>query len=365
MNIYQPKKIFLEEAAVDYDMTQRVLNYYSGVPVEVIKNSRKIIEEVQRHPDPITYGKQFMLLARQKGRFLKKCPGTKNYICCGYKILNTANNCDLDCSYCILQGYFNNPLMVVYVNIDDLLSELAIEFEQNPARTYRIGTGELTDSLILEPVTNYGETLVRFFKNYSNAIIELKTKSINIDNLLKLDHQRRTVVSWSLNAPQMQQSEEPLTPTLDERIAAAVKCQQAGYRLGFHFDPMFHFEGWEQGYREILENLFSQINGENIAWISLGALRYPPYLDSVIRQRRPDSKIVYGEFITGKDSKYRYFKPIRIEMFRQMNEWIKEFDPSVFVYLCMESDEVWRKAFGWSPKKMSALAKLLDARIID
>jgi spore photoproduct lyase len=361
--LYKPKKIYLDPSAKGYPLTEKICSAYADVPIEEIRNPRQIINEILRTPDPITFGKQFLLLTRQRGRFLKRCPGTKNYLCCGYKILNTANNCDLDCSYCILQGYFTNPLMLVYVNLPELFAELDQTFKANPGKFYRIGTGELTDSLTLEPVTGYGRALVEFFRNYDNAIIELKTKSIFIDDLLELKHNRRTVISWSLNTEMTRQHDEAKTPGIDERLAAATRCQEAGYWLGFHFDPMIHTENWQSGYRATLEKLFARIDGKNIAWISLGALRYPPYLDSVIRQRHPASKIVFGEFISGKDQKYRYFKPIRIEMFQKMVAWIREWDPSVFVYLCMESDEVWQKAFGWSPGKMSQLSRLLDERV--
>lgn len=358
--LYKPKKIYLEEGAQDYPLTETICRAYSDVPVEIIRRPQKLIHDILQQPDPITFGKDYLLLARQRGRFLKRCPGTKNYLCCGYKILNTANNCDFDCSYCILQGYFTNPLMVVYVNLPELLDELDRTFRANPAKFYRIGTGELTDSLTLEPVTGYGRALIEFFRNYDNAIIELKTKSIFIDSLLHLQHNRRAVISWSLNTAMTQQQDEAKTPDIDARLAAAARCQEAGYWLGFHFDPMIYSENWQTGYRATLEKLFARIDGKNIAWISLGALRYPPYLDSIIRQRHPASKIVFGEFISGKDQKYRYFKPIRIEMFRMMRNWIHEWNPSVFVYLCMESDEVWQQSFGWSPGKMSRLSRLLD-----
>jgi hypothetical protein len=43
-----------------------------------------------------------------------------------------------------------------------------------------------------------------------------------------------------------------------------------------------------------------------------------PTLKPIIARRFPASKIVYGEFITGLDNKMRYFKPLRIALYRQM-----------------------------------------------
>jgi spore photoproduct lyase len=158
-------------------------------------------------------------------------------------------------------------------------------------------------------------------------------------------------------------SEEPRTPPLADRLAAAAEAQKAGFWIGFHFDPMIRHAGWEEGYRAVVEEIFQRIRPENIAWISLGALRYPPFLDEIIRENHPDSRIFLGELLPGADHKFRYFKPQRIEMFAKMYRWIKAHGEKIPVYLCMESDEVWRKAFGWSPQSSAGLKKILDARV--
>jgi len=42
----------------------------------------------------------------------------------------------------------------------------------------------------------------------------------------------------------------------------------------------------------------------------------------------------------------RYFKPIRIEIYRRMLEWIRKHGGQVPIYVCMERPEVLAKAFG-------------------
>ncbi|GIN93427.1 hypothetical protein J22TS1_44780 [Siminovitchia terrae] len=48
---------------------------------------------------------------------------------------------------------------------------------------------------------------------------------------------------------------EPGTSRLTERIEAAVKVAHAGYPLGFIIAPIYLFEGWQEGYRELFERL--------------------------------------------------------------------------------------------------------------
>jgi len=166
-----------------------------------------------------------------------------------------------------------------------------------------------------------------------------------------------------MNTVDMQRSEEPLTSTIEDRLLAATECQKAGYKLGFHFDPMLDYPGWQDGYCEIVDKIFQRIRPENIVWISLGALRYPAHFAEVMRENHPETRIYLGELLPGIDNKLRYFKPIRIEMFRKMYEWIRSYSGDVFVYLCMESVNVWQRSFGWSPRSSAELKRLLDERV--
>ncbi len=359
---FQPAVVYIEEEALGYPLTSRILDKLEGVPQEVISNSQDLLEDFCRRKDPIAEGKRVMLLQLQRGSFLKPCPGTKNYICCLYQILDLATNCNLDCSYCILQAYLNNPFLVQYVNLDDLFRELEGTIKGDKSSVYRIGTGELTDSLSLDHITELSRDLVTYFSGFSNACLELKTKSVEVQNLFGLDHKGRTVVSWSLNPDSIISSEELGAPSLKERLEAAKLCQEAGYRLGFHFDPLIAYPGWEEEYKRVVEALFQAVNPQGIAWISLGALRFPPQMEGMLRERFPQSDLVRGELFRGMDGKLRYFRPIRTELFRKVYGWIRERAQKVFCYLCMESPQVWKDSLGWVPRDNNELKGLLAQR---
>lgn len=356
------KTLYVESQVMDSPYVQEIIKR-SKLPVIEVENDAAPDIEGQ-FPDNLTAGKKHLFLCRNKGRFLKPCPGTREYQCCGYHVLNIGMNCPMDCVYCILQAYLNNPWLSFFVNIEDLFTELKQEFLENPATLYRIGTGEFTDSLALDTLTGLGRRLISFFQDKENAVLELKTKSNVVQDLLELDHRGRTVLSWSLNSPAIMKQEEVRTASLAERLEAAEKCAEKGYPLAFHFDPIIDHKGWKEGYRQTISSLFSEIPSDRIVWISLGALRYIPQLKSIATNRFPGSRFFYREFIEGLDGKARYFRDQRIEMYKVLVDELQKYaDRKTCIYFCMESDLIWQKVFGYTPEEKGGLSSMLDEAV--
>jgi spore photoproduct lyase len=351
------KRIVLEQEAFRYSFTDRILNGLSGVPVQSVSTEPK--------PDSheICMGKETLCLLSHKGEFLKPCPGTKEYICCGYQILNVATNCPLDCSYCILQSYFNQPNLRVFVNLEEEIDQVMHTIDSEPDRIFRIGTGEFTDSLAIDPITHWSDMLLPRFSKRKNAVLELKTKTTKIDRLLASEYRDRIIVSWSLNSPSMASKEEHGAPSIKKRLQAARRCQSEGFVLGFHFDPLIHYRGWQEEYLKALELIDKYIDPEGIIWISLGSFRFVPGLKEILRRRHPGTSVLNGEFIVGLDGKRRYFKPIRIDLYSFMKENIDKWHRNLGIYLCMESNDVWQKALSWSPENSEGLRRYLDRRV--
>ena len=355
---FYPEEVWLEKRIEKLETTQDILNNLNSVPVKQIDSINEIVSSQIKPVD-----RKILVLAKQEGEFFKPCPGTQKYVCCNYYFLNLATNCDVGCTYCILQGYLNNPYMTVYVNLEDMFAELENLLTSNPDQLFRIGTGELTDSLTLDHITNYSKKLIPFFTQFSNTILELKTKTTQINNLLEFSPPNKIIVSWSLNPDELIMSEEKNAPSLQERLEAAQKCSERGYLIGFHFDPMIYYKNWKNGYCSVVKEIFKYISPEKIVWISLGALRYPAEMDKIVRERHPDSEIVLGEMFPGKDGKLRYFRPIREEMFQKMVNWFREVDENIQIYLCMESPEVWKNAPGLSSLSGCGLPRQLDQAV--
>lgn len=353
------KRILVEKGADRFPSGRRILNKLKGIPVERVSPKGEV-----EHPGPLHMDKTSIRLVSFPGEFFKPCPGTKGYICCGYQILHAGINCPFDCSYCILQAYSNQPSLRIFVNLEEKLHPIAQVLDRNPDKIFRIGTGELMDSLALDPIAGWSDILIPFISKRKNAVLEFKTKTDQIEGLFSSPYRNRIVVSWSLNSPHIASREEHGTPGIRKRLEAAGRCQAEGYRIGFHFDPLIRYPGWEDGYRRTLEMMDNHIDPKGVVWLSLGGLRYLPALKSIIRKRHPKSRILAGEFIPGLDGKMRYFKQIRIEMYGFMAEILGQWHGDLGLYLCMESHDVWQKSLGWSPENSEGLSQYLDRRAI-
>ncbi len=357
---YFPDKVYVTKDSKNSLITRRVLENTRHLPVEFITDARDLIEDISMSRDPIGEGKKLLLITHQRGGYVKPCPCTPRYVGCNYFIINTELNCPLDCSYCILQLYLSNPLITVHANTSQLYRQLDDFLHKNRNRPFRIGTGELGDSLALDHLTGRSSELISHFADHPNALLELKTKSVNIENILALEPPNNIVIAWSLNAEKIADDEEKGAPPVHDRIQAAHLVSRVGYRVGFHFDPIIHYAGWEDGYAKIVDSIMDRVDRKKIAWISLGSLRFPPALKPVIQKRFPQTKIIYDEFITGKDGKLRYPKPLRLRLFQQIVKYLKKAGGAgIPVYFCMESRDIWMEVQKKAPRSKKEVEKLL------
>lgn len=357
---YYINKIYIEESCLELEYTQEIISR-AKLPWSVVPERQKPNDLADAYVENLSAGKRQLYLCKNRGVFFKPCPGTREYQCCDYQVLNTGTNCPIDCAYCILQAYLNTPWLTCYVNIEQLFTELTATLSAHPQKFFRIGTGEFTDSLAIDRLTQLSGKLVPFIAGCDNAVLELKTKSAVVGNLANLDHKGKTVIAWSLNSPFMMKNQEIRSATLEERLSAAKQCADWGYKLAFHFDPIIDHPGWEEGYAATIERLFEVVPAQAIVWISLGALRFLPSLKEIGIKRFPASRIYYNEFIQGLDGKARYFRPNRVALYKHVyHQLLKKAADTTCIYFCMESDEIWREVMGYIPEEKGGLPIMLD-----
>jgi spore photoproduct lyase len=356
-------QIWIDDEAEHAPLTREILGKLPNAAVFRGDLLRKEMMGLALEPDPMSRGKRILRLMKHKGAFVKPCPGTREYVCCGLEILHIGQGCPMDCRYCALQVYFNRPVLETFVNVDDLFDDLDCYLTEN-ARFHRICTGEFTDSLALDPLTGLAPRLVNFFSTRNNATLEIKTKTDFVEPLLSLNPNGKVILAFSVNAEDITLREERRAASLESRISAASRAGRSGYRLAFHFDPIIPMPGWEQAYSKTVARIFAEVHSSAITWISMGVLRFVTELKDVVTARFGPVPYFHEGFLRGLDGKCRLHVDTRIDVYRTLSQQIWAQSPRTKIYLCMESPYVWEKALGIRMPNVQALSEYLDTAVI-
>jgi len=307
-------------------------------------------------------GRKTLKKAINKGEFWKPCPGTTGgYLCCGYQIITPLTGCGMYCRYCVLQSYFEEEGRVLYENFDDLKKEIHEKLSRWNG-VVRFGTGEFADSLHAERETGVSVAVAELLEPYSNVIVEFKTKSTVIEPLAAIKHPEKVIIAFSLNTPAAISLMERDTAPLEERFRAAAECLEMGFNVAFHFDPIFRYGSWDKEYPSVVDLIYDTVRDTSkIAWVSLGCFRSNPALKTRLKQFDEHLPLFSDEMITGDDGKIRYFRPLRVEVYRVMKEAFYARQHDAPIYLCMESPEVWEDS-GMMDRIPDGLPAYLDRR---
>lgn len=359
---FELDQVVIEQAYRDSALARRVLaGLPSRVGVEYVSDGREAALPDRNQPDPFSAGKRRMILMGRRSPFLMACPaGSSEFACCGYLVLTLASNCPMDCAYCFLQEYVaDNPGFQIYANYSDAFDELEGLSAKAPGRHFRVGTGELADSLAFDGLTGLSLDLIDFFSRRRNLLLELKTKTDEIENLLRVDPKGQVLVSWTLSPHAVSQRSEHRSAPPAARIEAARRVADAGYAVAFHLDPIIAYPDAERDYLELLDRLFAALDPARIRFISMGGLRMSPGLRAAARRRFPADPILAGEEVLAGDGRYRTFLPLRARLFRILSERIRKQSPGLASYLCMESAAMSERIFGRRPPGPAVLGEQL------
>lgn len=358
MQDFSPQHIFIHPEVEHLPVTSRILRKFPHIKVQPVHHVSEI-----KTPQQHTRAKKQLFLSKSQGQALKTCQGMGDYVCCQYHTIALVTDCHLECSYCILQDYLkNNPVITVYANVDEILDQVSLRLSCHPDKVLRVGTGELSDSLALDHITEFSTEIVSFANRHKNVVMELKTKTANIGNLLRLKHSGNVVVSWSVNPQNYIQMEEHKCDSLTDRLDAARACADYGYPVGFHLDPLLYLKNWQEEYENLITQIAGRFHAEEISWVSVGSLRFTPELKKITGERFPKSKIMAAELFPSPDGKTRYFRPLRQEMYTFVTRQIQTKLKTVPHYLCMETRPVWQNVFGSLPKNNAELEQHLARR---
>lgn len=339
------ENLYIDRAVLNYELT------------EIIKsnlNFKNLIEvDSERHPG------NGLLLTENKGNFIKPCPGQKGSICCGYTVIEWGLGCTFGCEYCIIQNYTGAENLTLFLNLDKCLNEID-NLAKKSKGIIRLGTGQFSDPMAVERFFPVNRTIIEHISQHDNVRVEIKTKSCDIEPLLKLNNLEKLIMAFSLNPQTLIERFEKNTASLNERLNAAVNLAKASNcNLAFHFDPILPINNWKDDYSEVFELMKQRLKNLKIAWISLGTFRFPAGFIEKVESNYPGTELFTEEFYPSADGKIRYFRPFREEIYKFTFEKLNSLFPNTAIYICMETEYVWQRLIG-SKFKSSNLTQMLD-----
>lgn len=270
------------------------------------------------------------------------CPAaSENTRCCNLLTLDAAEGCGFDCAYCSIRSFYSPGAVGINRNFVRELKSL----ELSPHRTYHIGTGQASDSLIWGNKWGILDALLDFAERHSNVILELKTKSDNVKHMISRPIPANVISTWSLNTDTVVKNEEHFTASVSRRLAAAAAVSERGGLIGFHIHPMFHYDRWQAEYGALIARIQEQFTAQDVALISLGTLTFTKGAIREIRGRKMRSKVLQMPLAEAA-KKYSYPLSIKEELFRFAYKAFLSWHRDVFFYLCMEDTALWPRVLG-------------------
>ena len=262
-------------------------------------------------------------------------------VCWWLHDLHTAYGCFHKCQYCR-----RGRVTTVMLNIEETLEHVDALMASAPwQKVYRYDVE--TDPLILEPEYGMCRTLVEHYADLEDRYIILFSKSDNVDFLLDLEHRGHTIMLWTLSTPTVSRRIELATATTEQRIAAARKCQDAGYTVRFKFKPIVPIADWRREATDMFEKLFAEVRPDNLSmemlfFDSVEELKelfdmslFDPALIRMLEEHEAAGRMT--------DRMHPFPHAFRAEVYEHYADEVQRLSPKTRLSLCAETRAMWQQ----------------------
>jgi len=376
---WKPKEIIVHEKVRNDPVSLYFIQQCPGAPVKYIDTGipKKIVQksDILSSADNtmleiILAGKQVVYIAPATGVVdIFNMPDDR-MMCPHFDRLKLASNgCFYQCDWCYLKLTYRAafPFITVRAQYDRIKEQIHKRLCQTN-EPVMFNSGELADSLSMEHLTRAGREFIPWFANSENGYLFMLTKSDNVDDILDLPHNGRTIIAWSMNEETVSRKFEIGAPPFRRRLEAAAKVQKAGYPVRIRLDPIVPFEDWREAHSKTIRQIFSKIDPERM---TPGTLRFEegfykmrnslftsgPDLPKSMEDMQPmfPAKKFPG-LKRPKSGKYSFTEEKRAKIFSFAIGEIRKYSDCE-IALCKESASVWGK-LGMALSECSCVCQL-------
>jgi spore photoproduct lyase len=251
--------------------------------------------------------------------------------------------CPYGCRYCYLAGTPGvkfSPSVKIYVNLPEILRQIDI-IARRLATPTAFYLGKLQDSLALDSLTAFSTVIVPFFAEHALAHLTLLTKSAYVDRLLDLDHRGHSILSWSVNPPEVSTMFEENVPSIDERLDAMRRVSESGYPVRAIMMPIIPIDHWQEYYDAFTTRLLETVP---IQRLTLGGICIYRSARGLMEKKMGVLNVVsenIDHLPAAQDGRERYTHSLRHKVYSHIIQCARRHRPELDIALCLEEQALW------------------------
>ena len=312
--LWRPKQVLFTPAALEEDWGQQIYQRIQnlGIPAVKLKSNRVTGLRGDNERETYANAKQTMAVvtAPPSAFKLQPIPPSADWQ------FHLAEGCPAHCQYCYLASSLTGPPVIrVFANLPAILDNTRHYIGQKKvSKSEEPTTFEVscyTDPLSLEHLTGSLSECIRYFGERPDQRLRWVSKFNAVEPLLSINHTGNTRCRASINAEAVSKGFEGGTASVEGRLQALRQLALpkskggGGYPVGLVIAPIMAFEGWQQGYTRLFEQISAALDFECDLTFELITHRFTAKSKEVLNEWYPKSSLDMGMDIrTTKRNKF-------------------------------------------------------------
>lgn len=327
--------IYIETKARNHKRTKQILEQFPNAVLIEITHYKDIFNRSHQNYPLQKQHKNLILAVKEHQLIYEGAPVCQNFGNTHFYYTSSMMNCIYDCEYCYLQGMYPSANVVVFVNLEDIFTQVKSLLSKHPIY---LCISYDTDLLAMEQILGYVRAWLEFARTQEGLTIELRTKSANftaIQDCMPLD---RFLLAWTLSPETIVTSYEHLTPSLESRLKAIKTAQESGWNVRLCFDPIIDINDWNVCYQHMLDTVCSYVKMDDIYDVSIGVFRVSSGYLKTMKRQRPDSVII--QYPYENDHGVSHYGTIRSnELITTMKQKLEHIVPEEKIFIWKENEK--------------------------
>lgn len=313
--------IYLEKKLINNEISSSIISNFKNSKVLVIDNYKNIFDR------NISWNIEKSLILASVNNSILEAPFWYWHSWKWYFLKNSLN-CIYDCKYCYLKWAFKTDIPVIFLNYDDIKSQIISLIKEVRNTWYKdiiwFYSSDYSDNLAIDDLTQFTKYFIPFFDQFENVKMEIRTKSTNIKNILLLEPSKNVEIAFSLNPSEIISKYELKTPSLDMRLKAINTLIDKWWNVWVRFIPLLEINNYKEIYESFLNYIQTKIDFNLIYSVFIWGLLYTKEDYNKMLKKEPHLDLLYKLNKDFNDEFYREDKAVREYFYKLFDSIITE-----------------------------------------